>query len=130
MAESRKLAAISGHADEAVPLIEKAMTLSPHYPASYLGNLCNAYRLTGRFEQAIATFKAYDARVAGFGLADLVIAYQQTDRPELAKQTADRLLAARPDFTVAGWLKTQYRRDKALLEFEAGPLRAAGLPVG
>ena len=42
----------------------------------YLGNLGNAYRLSGRTEQAIAAFKAYHARSPGFGLTDLVIIYQ------------------------------------------------------
>ena len=120
--------ASAGEAGEAVPLIENAMKLSPLYPSNYLGHLGNVYRLTGRFDEAIAAFKAFDARAAGFGLTDLVIAYQQTDRPELAKQTAGRLMAARPTFTVAGWLKTQFRKDRAQLEFEANALRAAGLP--
>jgi adenylate cyclase len=77
--------ASAGHASEAVPLIEKAMKLSPLYPPNYLGHLGNVYRLTGRFEEAIAAFKAYDARAAGFGLTDLVIAYQQTDRPRFGE---------------------------------------------
>jgi hypothetical protein len=59
-----------------------------------------------------------------------VIAYQQTNRPELARQTAERFLALRPTFTVAGWLKTQLRRDKILVEAEAAALAAADLPPG
>jgi adenylate cyclase len=120
--------ASAGYASEAVPLIEKAMKLSPLYPPNYLGHLGNVYRLTGRYEEAIAAFKAYDAREAGFGLTDLVIAYQQTDRPDLARQAAGRLMQVKPAFTVAGWLKTQFRKDKTQLEFEANALRAAGLP--
>ena len=120
--------ASTAYASEAVPLIEKAMKLSPLYPPHYLGHLGNVYRLTGRYEEAIAAFKAYDARVAGLGLTDLVIAYQQTHQPDLARQTAERLIAVRPTFTVAGWLKTQFRKDKIQLEFEANALRAAGLP--
>ena len=75
-------------------------------------------------------FQGFDARSAGFGLTDLVIAYQQTNRPERARQTAERFLALRPTFTVAGWLKTQFRRDRALLDAEAAALAAAGLPPG
>ena len=106
------------------------MKLSPLYPPNNLGHLGNVYRLTGRFEEAIAAFKAYDARAAGSGLTDLAIAYQQTGRPDLAKQTAERLLSIKPTFTVGGWLKTQSRRDKSQLEFEARALRAAGVPEG
>ena len=57
------------------------MQLSPHYPPYFLGNLGNAYRLTGRFQEAIAAFKAYDARSPGFGLADLVIASSRRIAP-------------------------------------------------
>ena len=105
------------------------MTLSPNYPANYLGHLGNAYRLSGRFDDAISAFKAYDERNPGFGLTDMVIAYQQTDRPELAQQTAEKFLAIRPKFTIEGWANTQFRSDAALLESEMAALRAAGLPM-
>ena len=123
--------AASGYPEEAVVLSEKAMTLSPNYPAVYLGTLGNAYRLSGRTEQAIEAFQAYHARNPGFGLTDIVIVYQQTGRPEEARRTAEQLLAARPNFTVAAWLKTQFsRRDMAQVEADAVALRAAGLPTG
>jgi adenylate cyclase len=121
----------SGFPEEAVLMSEKAMTLSPSYPAVYLGTLGDAYRLSGRTEQAIAAFQAYHARNPGFGLTDIVIAYQQTGRPEEARRTAEQLLTARPNFTVAAWLKTQFsRRDAAQVEADTAALRAAGLPPG
>jgi len=122
--------AASGYPQEAVVLGEKAMTLNPNYPAVYLGTLGNAYRLSGQTEQAIAAFQAYHARNPGFGLTDMVIAYQQTGRPEQARRTAEQLLVVRPNFTVAAWLKTQFsRRDTAQVEADAAALRAAGLPT-
>lgn len=123
--------AASGFPEDAVVLGEKAISLSPSYPAMLLGTLGNAYRLSGRTEQAIAAFQAYHARNPGFGLTDLVIAYQQTGRPEEARQAAEQLLVARPDFTVAAWRKTQFsRRDTAQVEADTAALRAAGLPPG
>ena len=123
--------AASGYPEEAVVLTEKAMTLNPNYPAVYLGTLGHAYRLSGRTEQAIEAFQAYHARNPGFGLTDIVIAYQQTGRPEEARRTAKQLLAARPNFTVAAWLKTQFsHRDTAQIEADAAALRAAGVPTG
>ena len=74
------------------------------------------YRLSGRIEEAIAAFKAYDARHPGFGLADLVIVYQENGQADEAKQTAQRLFAARRNFTITSWLKTQFRRDAARLD--------------
>jgi adenylate cyclase len=123
--------AASGYPNDAVELSEKAITLSPNYPAAYLGTLGNAYRLSGRTEQAIAAFQAYHARNPGFGLTDIVIIYQQTDQPEKARRTAEQLLVARPNFTIAEWLKTQFsRRDVAQVEADTVALHAAGLPPG
>jgi len=62
--------AFAGYPKEAMAHDERAMTLSPHYPGYYLGILGNAYRLAGRFAQAITTFKAYHDRNPGFALAD------------------------------------------------------------
>jgi len=121
----------SGHPEEAVALCEKAISLSPNYPAVYLGILGNAYRLSGRTDDAIAAFKAYHARSPGFGLTDLVITYQEIGQPEEARRTAEHLMMARPNFTIAAWLKTQFaRRDAARVEADTEALRAAGLPMG
>ena len=121
----------SGYPEEAVVQSEKAIALSPHYPPAYLGTLGNAYRLAGRTEQAIAAFKAYHARSAGFGLTDLVIIYQEIGVAEEAKRTAEQLMAARPNFTIVAWLKTQsFRRDAVRVEADTAALRAAGLPMG
>ena len=60
-----------------------------------------------------------------------MIAYQEKGRAEEAKRTGERLMAARPEFTIAGWRKTQFmRRDKARIEADAAALRDAGLPPG
>ena len=107
------------------------MALNPNYPPYYLGNLGYALRLAGQVEEAITAFKAYDASVpgSGFGLADLVILYQQSGRPDEAKQIAKRFLSVRPDFTIVSWLKTQSIRDAAQLEADVEALRSAGLPM-
>jgi adenylate cyclase len=121
----------SGYPEEAIALCEKSMTLSPNYPAPYLGTLGDAYRQSGRTDEAIAAFEAYHARSPGFGLTDVVIAYQEKGQPGEAKRTAERLMTARPEFTIAGWRKTQFiRRDKGRIEADAAALRAAGLPSG
>ena len=121
----------SGYAEEAVALCEKSISLSPNYPSVYLGTLGDAYRQAGRTDDAIAAFEAYHARNPGFGLTDVVIAYHEKGQPEEAKRTAARLMAARPEFTIAGWRKTQFiRRDAARVEADAAALRAAGLPTG
>jgi adenylate cyclase len=120
----------SGYPAEAATLSEKAIALSPHQPAHYLSTLGDAYRQSGRVEQAIAAFKASHARVPGFGLTDLVIAYEATGQREEARRAAEQLIVARPNFTVAGWFKTQFiRRDRERVEADKAALCAAGLPV-
>jgi len=121
--------ASSGFPEEAVTQIEKAIALSPRYPPTYLGHLGNAYRLGGRLDEAIAAFKEYGRRSPGFGLSDLVIAYQQKGDLDQARSAARALIAAKSDFTVAGWAKTQQNRsDAELVKTEMAALRAAGLP--
>src|SRR6516225_912316 len=115
----------SGYPEEAIPQTQKAIALNPNHPAVYLGTLGQAYRLAGRTEEAIAAFKAYDARSPGFGLIDLVIIYQENSQVDDAKQTAKRLLTARPNFTIASWLKIQLLRDTARLDADVAALRAA-----
>ena len=121
----------AGRPEEAIAESQKAMTLNPNYPPYYLGNLGLAFRLAGKTEDAIAAFQAFDARMPGqgFGLADLVIVYQGSGRTEEAADAARRLMAARPGFTVDGWLKTQIMRDEARLASDAAALEAAGLPI-
>ena len=47
----------AGRANDAIPLFEKAMRLNPLPPAFYYLNFGNAYRLLGRFEEAVAMYK-------------------------------------------------------------------------
>jgi adenylate cyclase len=120
--------ASSGFPEEAVTQIEKAIALSPRYPPNYLGHLGNAYRLARRFDEAIAAFKEYGRRSPGFGLSDLVMAYQQKGNAEQARQVATELISARPNFTVAAWASTQFRSDAERLKAEMSAMRSAGLP--
>ena len=120
----------AGCPEEAVVLGEKSIALNPNYPPVYLGILGNAYRLAGRFDESIATFESSNARSPGFGLVDLVLAHSENAQADKAKDAAQRLMAARRDFTIASWLKTQFRHDRARLEADVAALRAAGLPTG
>ena len=47
----------AGRPEEALRAVEQAMRLNPHYPPCYLFELGWAYRLTGRYAEAIATLK-------------------------------------------------------------------------
>lgn len=118
----------AGHAPEALPLVQKAMTLSPSYPANYLGQLGNTYRVAGRSDDALKAFRAYHARSPGFGLVDIVLVHAQAGRMEEARSAAAELTAVRPGFTIQAWLATQFRSDTEQLARDVEALRAAGLP--
>jgi adenylate cyclase len=118
----------SGHFAEAVALIERAIALSPKYPPNYLGQLGNAYRLSGRMDDALAAFRSYNARSPGFGLVDMVMLHEQAGRPDEARAAARQLLAERPGFTVSAWIRTQMRCDTEQLAADIASLRAVGLP--
>jgi adenylate cyclase len=47
-----------GKPEEALPLVQRAMRLNPHYPAIYLLRLGWAYHLTGGYAEAIVTLKS------------------------------------------------------------------------
>ncbi|WP_342238931.1 adenylate/guanylate cyclase domain-containing protein [Inquilinus sp. OTU3971] len=117
-----------GRASEAITQIEKALALNPIFHPWYLGVLGNAYRLAGRREEAMAAFQAYHARSPGFGLADIVMIQEQAGRLDEARETAARLVAARPSFTVTFFARTQFRSDVEQLAADVASLRAAGVP--
>jgi adenylate cyclase len=118
----------AGHAAEGVGHAKKALALSPnHFPWHY-GVLGNACRLAGRTDEAIAAFRAYHERSPGFGLADLVMIQEQSGQLQEARETAAQLMAARPTFTVASWLRTQFRVDVDQMTADLASLRRAGVP--
>jgi adenylate cyclase len=118
-----------GHAAEAVGQIKKALTLNgPNYQPWHLGVLGNAYRLAGCPEEAMAAFRSYHTRSPGFGLADIVMIQEQAGQLEDARETAAQLAAARPNFTVTSWLRTQFRIDREQMAADLASLGAAGVP--
>jgi tetratricopeptide (TPR) repeat protein len=121
--------AFAGHAEEAVPLGERALTLSPKYPGYFLGTVGNAYRLAGRMKEAIDAFKAYHAIAPGFGLVDLVLVYEQIGRQEEALECAKVLLEIRPFFTIKTWQSTQFQANERQLQRDVDLLLAADLPM-
>jgi adenylate cyclase len=117
-----------GYAAEAIAQIERALALNPIYQSWHLGVLGNAYRLSGRPDEAMVAFRAFHARSPGFGLADIVMVQEQAGRLVDARETAAQLSLARPDFTVTSWLRTQFRVDVDQMAADTASLRAAGVP--
>src|SRR4030095_10064024 len=92
----------AGRPEEVMGLIEKAMRLNPHYPPLYLFILGEAYRSTGRYEEAIAAYKRVLTRNPNLLLAHLGLAvvYSELGREEEARAEAAEVLRLNPKYSL------------------------------
>jgi adenylate cyclase len=120
---------LSGRNQKAVIILEKAIRLNPYPPSWYYLNLATAYRLEGRYEEAIKTYRKSieNAPYNQIALAGLTIAYVQADRLDEARATANDLLRANPKFSVEQYVKRSRIKDRTGLHRIAEALRKAGL---
>ena len=122
---------LGGRYEEAVVDAKRAVELAPGsadvatFASFVLASSGFAEDAVVQIEKAMTLSPNYPANYLGH----LVIAYQQSDQPQQAKQAAERLLAARRNFTIESWVNTQFRRDTARLEADIAALRSAGLPI-
>lgn len=124
----------AGRFEEAIELAEKAMRLSPYSSAWYLMMIDDAYRMAGRYEEALATGKQHLDRcltgecepfTAHMGLA---ATYVGLGRMEEARSHVAELLKIMPDFSVDKARKMISFKDPAHVERSLDSLRQAGLP--
>jgi adenylate cyclase len=113
--------------DEAVREAETAMRLNPLDPGWYYGVLGHALRYAGRFDDALAVLTEYNRQSPGFGLVDMILTYADRGDGDRARSTAQELLAARPEFSVANWERTQNCADLERLAADRQSLVDAGL---
>jgi len=119
----------TGRPEEAIKSIETAMRLNPRYPPFYDGFLGGAYRLAGRYEDAIRAEKKALARAPDFLLAHLLLAatYSELGREEEARAAAAEVLRLNPNFSLEVWRQRSLQRDPARQEQLLAALRKAGL---
>ncbi len=120
----------SGRPEEACALVNKAMRLNPLYSAWYLAVLAHAYRLIGRYEEAIAIYRdSIDRNPDHIGPhIGLTACYAELDRDEEARAQARELLKLNPKFTLEKYAESLTYKDSAHSERSLGALRKAGLP--
>jgi adenylate cyclase len=120
----------TGRPEEAIEYVQKAMRLSPIYPAWFLHRLGMAYRLTGRYDEAIEALKRFRERNPEHvhSYTELAIAYGQSGRMEDASALVEELLKKKPKFCLDRYEKTRFFKDHRELERELDALRRAGLP--
>jgi tetratricopeptide (TPR) repeat protein len=125
-----------GRFDEAIELVENAMRLHPYYPAYYLQWIGAAYRMTGRYEEALSVYKQlldrsmkgeYHGLSSNLFLADL---YAELGRDEEARKHADEVLRISPRFSLKeiNKISTFKYKHTAHLERRLKALRKAGIP--
>jgi adenylate cyclase len=129
-AEQRRLAAIMfGRSEEAIRLIEKAMRLNPQYPPGYLVNLGFAYRVAGRYAEALVPLK----KVLSLNPDDapahvnLTACYVELGRMQEAQAEAAEILRLNPKFSLEIAKQSWPYKNPADLERYLAVLRKAGL---
>jgi adenylate cyclase len=124
----------AGRFEEAIALAEKAMRLSPYSSAWYLMMIDDAYRMAGRYEEALAIGKQHLDRclkgecepfTAHMGLA---ATYVGLGRMEDAQRHVTELLRIMPGFSLDNARKMISFKNPAHTEQALDALRRAGVP--
>jgi TolB-like protein/DNA-binding SARP family transcriptional activator len=120
----------TGDPKRAIALLRRAMRLSPYYPDWYRWVLGRAYRLAGRYNDAISALTPVttggDRSLAPH--VELAATYSQLHRISKARAEARRVLSIDPDFSTRLWTAVPPFKDPSLAQHEYDLLRRAGLP--
>ena len=123
----------SGRFEEAISLTEKAMRLSPCYPAFYLSPLARSYAFKERFEEAIATsHQLYDRSRIGdypeeWALIHLAGLYAAVGREDEARDLMAEAIKINPSLSLEFFKQTQPFKNPAHMQRELETLKTAGL---
>jgi adenylate cyclase len=123
----------SGQFQEAIALTEKAMRLSPYYPAFYLSPLARSYAFRRRYEEAIATSnQLYDRSRSGeypqdWALVHLAGVYAASGSEDEARAFMAQALKINPGLSMKFFKQAQPFKDPDHLQREVETLIRAGL---
>jgi adenylate cyclase len=125
----------AGEFKETIELMRKAMRLQPYYPSWYLVYLGGAYRDLGRYEEAIAAYKAmlHRGQKEGRNLFPphygLAVVYMYLGQEQKAQAHAAELLRIAPNFSLERFGKSAriFWKDPVHIERALDALRRAGL---
>jgi adenylate cyclase len=119
----------AGRPEEAIEMEEKALRLNPHDPFLSLFTLGVAYRITGLYEEAIATLKRVLIRNPDYlpAHANLLVAYSESGQEAGAQAEAAAILRLSPQFSLEVWRQRLPFKDQAELERLLAGLRKVGL---
>ncbi|MBK5101537.1 MAG: tetratricopeptide repeat protein [Desulfobacteraceae bacterium] len=119
----------AGRLEQSVASFKKAIRLNPFAPSAYFHCLGHAYRMMGRYGEAIAAYKKALHRKPNnlFALTGLAATYSLSGREEEAHAAAAKVLGIHPKFSVEGFAKTTPFKNQADTERFIDTLRKAGL---
>ncbi len=121
--------AFSGRPEEAVPLLHKAIRLNPFAPALFFYNLSVAYRMIGRFDEAVEQAKKAVEREPRnqYPYLSLASACILAGREAEARAAAAEVLKINPTFSVERFARTLSYRDRSFIDSTIDAWRKAGL---
>ncbi|MEO0328959.1 MAG: tetratricopeptide repeat protein [Pseudomonadota bacterium] len=125
MSDMADALAHSGRSEEAISLLEKAMVLNPFYPDQYIWHLGGAYFNLKQYEKAIEIIKQMQNPTEGRRI--LAASFGHLGRKEEARNEADRVLAAHPNFNVDHWASVQPDKFSDDVEHFVEGLKRSGL---
>ena len=119
----------TGRPEEAISFIKKAIRLNPVGPPFYFSVLGHAYRIMGRFEEAVsadetALERAPNSIHVHLGLAAV---YSLMGHEKKAQAEAAEVLRMNPKFSVDSWAKNLPYKDQSESDKVVNALRKAGL---
>ena len=132
VAQMGRTLVFAGRPEDGLPLIQRAIRLSPFTPAHILRFEGGAYHAMERYEEAIAAFERSRARnpKVPLPLAWLAITYADMGRMDEARAAAQEVLELDPSFSANGWVNFALgsHKDRATPERALATLRQLGLP--
>ena len=119
----------AGRQEEAIGFIKEAINLNPFPPSIYLRNLGSAYRMCGRYEEAIEEYRKSLRKSPNdlFTHLGLAICYASLDRQEEALAEAGEVLRIHPEFSLEHFAKTLPYKNQSDIDSTIAILRKAGL---
>lgn len=119
--------AVEGNLSEALASAATAFRLNPAPPEWYFWILGFVQIMAGRYEDAVATLRRDETYGTGSRL-ELVAALSLVGRLPEAKEEANLLLAANPNFTIRYYLKTTPFKNPTDADVFVKAFRLVGLP--
>ena len=115
--------------EKAIPVFKKALRLSPIPPNRALQNMGMAYRMAGRYEEAIETLGQLTRREPNQLLAhvSLTATYMEAGREDQAFAEAAEVLRIDPNFSAERFIKILPYKNKSELDRYLTALQKAGL---